>query len=64
MGSGEFNAGGYSCDGLTSHPGRSRNTPSWRNANNEDLNSGENDEHLFSQKLKRIKITIDYMRYI
>ena len=28
MGTGEFNAGGKPCDGLASHPGGSRNTPS------------------------------------
>ena len=59
MGSGEFNAGGSPCDGLVSHPGRSRNTSSWRNANKEDLDSWENDEHLFSHftKVKENKNT-------
>ena len=28
MGTGEFTAGGLPCDGLASHPGGSRNTPS------------------------------------
>ena len=60
MGSGEFNAGGSPCDGLVSHPGRSRNTSSWRNVNKEDLDSWENDEHLFSHftKVKENKNTL------
>lgn len=41
MDSGEFNVAGNPAMDKHSIQGRSRNTPSWQNANNQDLNSAE-----------------------